>query len=86
MTHCTPIHTFQHVVNFASTLEREIKEVERSLRSLRDEVQGWEKDIEKDERVSVKLLLAALTERRERLKEFLATPIQAPITESWRMG
>lgn len=66
---------FREVIEEEKRMSSEIEEVERSLKILRKGHQEWERGIDHDERLPVKLLLKELRDRREARAEFLSTCI-----------
>ena len=67
--------TYKDVVFEHATLHNTINDLEIALRELRDNYQNWEKDIEKDNRPSVKLLYGSLKNNRSKLEAFMKVEI-----------
>jgi len=67
--------TYRDVVFEHATLHNTIDDLEKALRELRDNCQNWEKDIEKDNRPSVKLLYGSLKSHRSKLAAFMEVEI-----------
>ena len=69
------MNTYRDVVFEHATMHNTVDDLERALRKLRDNCQNWEKDIEKDNRPSVKLLYGSLKNNRRKLQVFMEVEI-----------
>ena len=62
---------FREVIEESQRMASEIEEVESGLKVLRKGHPEWARGIDHDERLSVKLLLKELRDRREAYEEFM---------------
>lgn len=66
--------TFEDIVNEAAVMRKGIEELEAALQGIRGGA-SWELDVQKDSRLSVRLLYGELKAHRASLTSFLATVI-----------